>query len=210
MLWFDTNGRWFDLSGSFGYSEGLSTGKFKTMRHYEIVFLVHPDQTGQVEGMAARYREIVKASGGTVHRFEDWGLRQLAYPINKINKAHYVLMNVETTSDALGEISRSFQFNDAVIRNLVIRREDAVVAPSPIARAAERAREEDETRAKAGAKAAADTKAAAGAKAAADTKAAAAPAATAADTGAETGADTDTGDAASADTGGTDADTAKG
>ena len=183
------------------------------MRHYEIVFLVHPDQTGQVGAMVARYRELIKASGGAVHRFEDWGLRQLAYPINKINKAHYVLMNVEATFDAVGEISHSFQFNDAVIRNLVIRREDAVTAPSPVACAAARAREEDEARAQArgktpvGAKAAkavapgadaAAAKASDGAQATADTAAAkvsdgaqaTADTAAAAPAGAASGADT--------------------
>ncbi|MBT8430022.1 MAG: 30S ribosomal protein S6, partial [Gammaproteobacteria bacterium] len=92
------------------------------MRHYEIVFLVHPDQSEQVPAMVERYRASIETSGGTVHRLEDWGRRQLAYPINKIHKAHYVLMNVECGNEALAEIESAFRFNDAVLRNLIIRR----------------------------------------------------------------------------------------
>ena len=91
------------------------------MRHYEIVFLVHPDQSEQVAGMIERYTQLMADSGGQIHRLEDWGRRQLAYPINKIHKAHYVLMNIECNSEALEELTTLFRFNDAVIRNLVIK-----------------------------------------------------------------------------------------
>jgi len=100
------------------------------VRHYEIVFLVHPDQSEQVPAMVERYRGIIEAGGGTVHRQEDWGRRQLAYTINKIHKAHYVLMNVECGSEARDELESVFRFNDAVIRSLVIRRDKAVTEPS--------------------------------------------------------------------------------
>ena len=102
------------------------------MRHYEIVFLVHPDQSEQVPGMIERYTGIVKASGGAVHRLEDWGRRQLAYPINKVHKAHYVLMNVECDQNSLNELKDAFRFNDAVLRNLVIQTDEAVTEPSPL------------------------------------------------------------------------------
>ncbi|MCF7981852.1 MAG: 30S ribosomal protein S6 [Pseudomonadales bacterium] len=102
------------------------------MRHYEVVFLVHPDQSDQVSAMIDRYTTIVKDSGGQVHRLEDWGRRQLAYPINKIHKAHYVLMNIECDTEALNELNYSFRFNDAVIRNLVITCKEAVTGISPI------------------------------------------------------------------------------
>lgn len=102
------------------------------MRHYEIVFMVHPDQSDQVPGMIERYTQVVKDSGGKIHRLEDWGRRQLAYPINKIHKAHYVLMNVECTGEALEELSSLFRFNDAVLRNLVIKMEKAVTEESLI------------------------------------------------------------------------------
>jgi small subunit ribosomal protein S6 len=102
------------------------------MRHYEIIFLVHPDQSEQVPGMIERYTGLVTADGGTVHRLEDWGRRQLAYPINKIHKAHYVLMNIECSSAVLDELSHNFRFNDAIIRDLVVRRKDAVTEVSPI------------------------------------------------------------------------------
>ena len=105
------------------------------MRHYEVVFLVHPDQSEQVPGMIERYRGTVEESGGSVHRLEDWGRRQLAYPINKIHKAHYVLMNVECTTEAMADIENAFRFNDAVIRNLVLIRKSADVEPSPLVRA---------------------------------------------------------------------------
>lgn len=102
------------------------------MRHYEIVFLVHPDQSEQVPGMIERYSASVMAGGGAVHRLEDWGRRQLAYPISKIHKAHYVMMNVECGQEVLDELNSTFRYNDAIIRNMVIRRSDAVTSESPI------------------------------------------------------------------------------
>ena len=108
------------------------------MRHYEVVFLVHPDQSEQVPGMVERYRATIENSGGTVHRLEDWGRRQLAYPINKIHKAHYVLMNIECEGDALAELESAFRFNDAVLRNLIMRRKEAVTEPSPLAKEEEK------------------------------------------------------------------------
>lgn len=102
------------------------------MRHYEIVFLVHPDQSEQVPAMVERYTNLITEDGGQVHRLEDWGRRQLAYPINKIHKAHYVLMNVECSDSVLSELNDTFRYNDAIIRNLVIRRKDAVTDVSPI------------------------------------------------------------------------------
>jgi small subunit ribosomal protein S6 len=108
------------------------------MRHYEIVFLVHPDQSEQVPAMVERYRASIETSGGTVHRLEDWGRRQLAYPINKIHKAHYVLMNVECGNEALAEIESAFRFNDAVLRNLIIRRKAAITETSHLAKEEER------------------------------------------------------------------------
>ncbi len=111
------------------------------MRHYEIVFMVHPDQSEQVPGMIERYTNTIQKDGGTVHRLEDWGRRQLAYPINKIHKAHYVLMNVEASNDALDELTTTFRYNDAVIRNLVIRRDEAVTGESFIMKAEKENRE---------------------------------------------------------------------
>jgi small subunit ribosomal protein S6 len=111
------------------------------MRHYEIVFMVHPDQSEQVSGMIERYTSTITKDGGQVHRLEDWGRRQLAYPINKIHKAHYVLMNVEATSAAMDELTTTFRFNDAVIRNLVIRRNEAVSEESFIMKAEKENRE---------------------------------------------------------------------
>ena len=102
------------------------------MRHYEIVFLVHPDQSEQVPAMVERYQGMVTGSGGAVHRTEDWGRRQLAHPINKIHKAHYVLMNVECGADALEELESAFRFNDAILRYMTIRRDEAVTAASPL------------------------------------------------------------------------------
>ncbi|MEO6696389.1 MAG: 30S ribosomal protein S6 [Gammaproteobacteria bacterium] len=102
------------------------------MRHYEIVFLVHPDQSEQVPAMLDRYRALIEAKGGVIHRLEDWGRRALAYPINKIHKAHYVLMNIECGQETLDELTSAFRFNDAVIRNLVIVRDEAVTEPSPL------------------------------------------------------------------------------
>jgi small subunit ribosomal protein S6 len=108
------------------------------MRHYEIVFLVHPDQSSQVPAMIERYRSMVEGGGGTIHRLEDWGRRQLAYPINKIHKAHYVLMNVECGSSVIDEMTSAFRFNDAVIRNLVMVTKGPVTEPSPMAKGRER------------------------------------------------------------------------
>ncbi len=102
------------------------------MRHYEIVFMVHPDQSEQVPGMIERYSATIQKDGGKVHRLEDWGRRQLAYHINKIHKAHYVLMNVEASNDAMDELTTTFRYNDAIIRNLVIRRDDPVTEESII------------------------------------------------------------------------------
>ena len=102
------------------------------MRHYEIVFLVHPDQSEQVTGMIERYTASIEAGEGKIHRLEDWGRRQLAYPINKIHKAHYILMNVECGQEVLDELNSTFRYNDAVLRSLVIRRDEAVTAESPI------------------------------------------------------------------------------
>lgn len=104
------------------------------MRHYEIVFLVHPDQSEQVPAMIDRYRSIIEADGGSIHRLEDWGRRQLAFPINKIHKAHYVLMNIECTGKVLEELKSAFRFNDAVIRDLVLLRKEAVTEQSPLAK----------------------------------------------------------------------------
>ena len=115
------------------------------MRHYEIVFMVHPDQSEQVPAMIERYTGVITEDGGKVHRLEDWGRRHLAYPINKIHKAHYVLMNVECTGETLEEIENIFRFNDAVIRNLVVRSKEAAIEPSPMMKPAEekRPRRED-------------------------------------------------------------------
>ena len=102
------------------------------MRHYEVVFIVHPDQSEQVPAMIERYRTLVTSNGGVVHRLEDWGRRQLAYPIQKIHKAHYVLMNIETNQFVLDELENGFKFNDAVLRHLTVATKEAVVAPSPM------------------------------------------------------------------------------
>ena len=102
------------------------------MRHYEIVILVHPDQSEQVPAMIERYQSIVTSNKGIIHRLEDWGRRLLAYPINKVHKAHYVLMNIECNSEALKQLTEAFRFNDAVIRNLVIKKNKAVVEASPL------------------------------------------------------------------------------
>jgi small subunit ribosomal protein S6 len=107
------------------------------MRHYEVVFLVHPDQSEQVPAMIERYRSGIETKGGAIHRLEDWGRRQLAYPINKIHKAHYVLMNIECNAEALSELESAFRFNDAVIRNLVIRRDEAISEISQLAKSQE-------------------------------------------------------------------------
>ena len=107
------------------------------MRHYEIVFLVYPDQSDQVPQMIERYGQMVTGGGGQVHRTEDWGRRQLAYSIDKLHKAHYVLMNIECGAEVLEELQHAFRFNDAVLRNLIVRRERAATEPSPLARSAE-------------------------------------------------------------------------
>jgi small subunit ribosomal protein S6 len=104
------------------------------MRHYEVVFLVHPDQSEQVAGMIERYRSIIESKNGKIHRLEDWGRRQLAYPIQKLPKAHYVLMNIECDGEALSELENAFRFNDAVLRNLTIKRKQAITEPSPLAK----------------------------------------------------------------------------
>lgn len=105
------------------------------MRHYEIVFLVHPDQSEQVPAMIDRYKSMIESNGGKIHRIEDWGRRQLAYPINKIYKAHYALMNIECDQSVRDEIETAFRFNDAVIRNLIIKCDDAITEMSPLAKA---------------------------------------------------------------------------
>ena len=102
------------------------------MRHYEIVFLVHPDQSEQVPAMIERYRTLITENGGLIHRLEDWGRRQLAYPINKIHKAHYVLMNIECNAETLEELESIFRFNDAIIRTMTIRRDNAITETSPL------------------------------------------------------------------------------
>jgi small subunit ribosomal protein S6 len=102
------------------------------MRHYEVIFLVHPSQSEQVPAMVERYRGNIEKRGGVIHRFEDWGRRQLAYPIDKVQKAHYVLMNIECDAEALQELESAFRYNDAVLRNLVIRRDAAITEPSPL------------------------------------------------------------------------------
>jgi small subunit ribosomal protein S6 len=111
------------------------------MRHYEIVFMVHPDQSEQVPGMIERYTQIIEKDGGKVHRLEDWGRRQLAYTINKVHKAHYVLMNVEASLEAMDELTTIFRYNDAVIRNLVIKMDEADTSESLIMKAEKESRE---------------------------------------------------------------------
>ena len=113
------------------------------MRHYEIVFLVHPDQSEQVNAMVERYRASIEADGGTIHRLEDWGRRQLAYPIQKLHKAHYVLMNIECSTAVLDELNSAFRFNDAVLRSVVISRKEAVTETSLLAKRPEERRERE-------------------------------------------------------------------
>ncbi len=139
------------------------------MRHYEIVFLVHPDQSEQVSAMVDRYKTLVESNSGTVHRLEDWGRRQLAYPINKIHKAHYVLLNVECDEKTRDEIATAFKFNDAVIRSLILKRDEAITDMSILAKA--------KTESDAADKKAASEKAAAQARMAKEAAAAPAPAA---------------------------------
>ena len=113
------------------------------MRHYEVVFLVHPDQSEQVNAMIERYRASIEADGGAIHRLEDWGRRQLAYPIQKLHKAHYVLMNIECSTSVLEELNSAFRFNDAVLRSVVISRKEAVTEPSLLVKRPEEKRERD-------------------------------------------------------------------
>ncbi|MBI3188323.1 MAG: 30S ribosomal protein S6 [Gammaproteobacteria bacterium] len=108
------------------------------MRHYEIVFLVHPDQSEQVTAMVERYRGIIESKGGKIHRLEDWGRRQLAYPILKLHKAHYVLMNVECGAEEMAELETAFRFNDAVLRNLIIKTDGPVTEASPLVKTDEK------------------------------------------------------------------------
>ncbi|MDC0612372.1 30S ribosomal protein S6 [Vibrio sp.] len=120
------------------------------MRHYEIVFMVHPDQSEQVAGMIERYTGSITEAGGTIHRLEDWGRRQLAYPINKLHKAHYVLMNVEADQAVIDELETAFRYNDAVLRNMIMRTKAAITEPSIMLKAKEERaprREEREDRA---------------------------------------------------------------
>ncbi len=124
------------------------------MRHYEIVFIVHPDQSEQVPAMIERYRTLVTGKSGQIHRLEDWGRRQLAYPIEKIHKAHYVMMNIECDQETLDELEHAFKFNDAVLRHLTVKMKAAVTAPSAMMR-------EEKSRAIAGDAAAAEPAAAA-------------------------------------------------
>lgn len=102
------------------------------MRHYEIVFIVHPDQSEQVPAMVERYRSLITGNGGQIHRLEDWGRRQLAYTIQKVHKAHYLLMNIECNQATLDELEHGFRFNDAILRHLTIKRDEAITAPSPM------------------------------------------------------------------------------
>lgn len=114
------------------------------LRHYEIVVLIHPDQSEQVPAMVERYNTLIKNSGGSIHRFEDWGRRQLAYPIDKLHKAHYILMNIECDQKVLDELMHAFKFNDAVLRNLIVRRKEAITEASPLLKAKET--QQDESR----------------------------------------------------------------
>jgi small subunit ribosomal protein S6 len=113
------------------------------MRHYEVVFLVHPDQSEQVSAMIDRYRTSIESDGGAIHRLEDWGRRQLAYPIQKLHKAHYVLMNIECSTSVLEELNSAFRFNDAVLRSVVISRKEAVTEPSLLVKRPDERRERD-------------------------------------------------------------------
>jgi len=114
------------------------------MRHYEIIFMVHPDQSEQVPAMINRYRELIEGKGGKIHRLEDWGRRQLAYPINKLHKAHYVLVNIECNDLSLKELQDAFRYNDAVLRNLIIQRDAAIIEPSIMLQAKDERQERQE------------------------------------------------------------------
>ncbi|MGS0939497.1 30S ribosomal protein S6 [Pseudomonas luteola] len=116
------------------------------MRHYEVVFLVHPDQSEQVGGMVERYTKAIEEDGGKIHRLEDWGRRQLAYAIDNVHKAHYVLMNIECSAKALAELEDNFRYNDAVIRNMILRRDEAVTGQSEMLKAEENRSERRERR----------------------------------------------------------------
>lgn len=116
------------------------------MRHYEIVFMVHPDQSEQVAGMIERYTGSITEAGGSIHRLEDWGRRQLAYPINKLHKAHYVLMNVEAEQAVIDELETAFRYNDAVLRNMIMRTKSAVTEPSVMLKAREDRVKRDEVK----------------------------------------------------------------
>lgn len=105
-----------------------------SMRHYEVVFLVHPDQSEQVPAMIERYSNLITQQKGKIHRLEDWGRRPLAYPINKVMKAHYVLMNIECDQKTVNELSENFRYNDAVVRNMVVKTDRAITEPSPVAK----------------------------------------------------------------------------
>lgn len=107
------------------------------MRHYEIILMIHPDQSEQVPAMIERYRSTIETAGGKIHRLEDWGRRQLAYPINKVHKAHYVLMNIECPTETMKELESAFRFNDAVIRNLILIMDEALTEPSFLAKSRE-------------------------------------------------------------------------
>ncbi len=113
------------------------------MRHYEVVFMVHPDQSDQVPAMIDRYKGMVEGEGGAIHRLEDWGRRQLAYPINKVHKAHYVLMNIECSQQVREELESAFHFNDAVIRHLILSRPGADTEPSPLAKSQQKEEKEE-------------------------------------------------------------------
>ncbi|GAA5095758.1 30S ribosomal protein S6 [Wohlfahrtiimonas larvae] len=115
------------------------------MRHYEVVFLVHPDQSEQVPAMIERYRSVVTNEGGQIHRLEDWGRRQLAYPIQKLHKAHYVLMNIECNDLALEELQGIFRFNDAILRHMIIQKEEAVTEASVLMKPQREDRANDES-----------------------------------------------------------------
>lgn len=111
------------------------------MRHYEVVFLVHPDQSEQVPAMIERYKQTIEKDGGKIHRLEDWGRRQLAYSINKVHKAHYIMMNIEASQEAVEELGTNFRYNDAVLRNMVLQRDEAVTEESFILKAEKENRE---------------------------------------------------------------------
>ena len=123
--------------------EGCQTIRGIFMRHYEVVFLVHPSQSPQVPGMLERYQKLIADNAGKVHRLEDWGRRHLAYPINKVRKAHYILMNIECDQKVIDDLENNFRYNDAVIRNLILRRKHAVTGPSPMAGTNKRSQDRD-------------------------------------------------------------------